>query len=75
MTEELIKQVADGADVIVNGYAFTNADEVTRVLNLENPTHAVVIDANGEVVETSMDDIEQSIVLGYFQKSLKYMGD
>ena len=37
-----IKQVADAADMIVNGYAFTQCPEGYRVLNLNRPDRAVV---------------------------------
>ena len=37
-----VKQVADAADMIVNGYAFTRCAEGFRVLNLNHPDHAVV---------------------------------
>ena len=37
-----VKQVADAADMIVNGYAFTRCAEGFRVLNLNRPDRAVV---------------------------------
>lgn len=70
-----ILQVADNADVIVNGYAFTKEKNMIRVLNLNNPTHASVLALSGEVIETSMDDIEIQIILDYYRKNSKYMGD
>lgn len=70
-----IKTIADRADIIINGYAFTREDECIHVLNLNNPDKAVVFDANGEVLETSMDDIELSIASRYLQQGLKYMED
>ena len=39
---ELIK-VANNAEMIVNGYAFTKKDEGYSVLNLANPDKAMVI--------------------------------
>ncbi len=72
MSNELIR-IADGADVIVNGYAFTKKENMVSVLNLNKPDRASVLRLNGEVLETSMDDIEISIVQGYLRKSLKYM--
>ncbi|MCD8013597.1 MAG: hypothetical protein LUG99_10550 [Lachnospiraceae bacterium] len=33
-----IKEIADNADVIVNGYAFTKCDLGYRVLNLNRPS-------------------------------------
>ena len=70
-----IKTIADKADFIVNGYAFTRMDGRVHVLNLNSPDKAVVFDADGEVLETTMDDIELSIVSRYLQQNLKYMED
>ena len=68
-----VKQVADAADMIVNGYAFTRCTEGFRVLNLNHPDHAVVFSDSGKVLETSMDDIELEIILDYYKKNRKYM--
>lgn len=68
-----IKKIADEADLIVNGYAFRKCDRGYRVLNLNNSEHAVVLSEMGEVLETTMDDIEIQIVKDYFQKNRKYM--
>ncbi|MDO4453311.1 MAG: hypothetical protein Q4B90_02330 [Eubacteriales bacterium] len=68
-----IKEVADAAEMIVNGYAFTKDCENVRVLNLNNPHKAVYLSRRGDVLETSMDDIELEIVLEYYQKNRKYM--
>ena len=50
-----VKQVADAADMIVNGYAFTRCAEGFRVLNLNRPDRAVVFSSDGKVLETSME--------------------
>ena len=70
-----IKNIADKADFIVNGYAFTREDGYIKVLNLNSPDKAVVFNVDGEVLETTMDDIELSIVSRYLQQNLKYMED
>ena len=67
-----IERVAQSADFIVNGYSFICEDEKIRVLNLNNTTRAAVLDANGEVLETSMDDIEISIVRTYWEKNKQF---
>lgn len=64
-----VMQVADGADMIINGYAFTQTDNCIRVLNLNNPERAVIMEKSGEVLETSMDDIEIQIVKTYWGKN------
>jgi len=70
-----IKTIADKADIIINGYAFTLEDDRIRVLNLNSPDKAVVFSADGEVLETTMDDIELSIACRYLQQNQKYMED
>ena len=72
MTSKL-QAIADNADVIVNGYAFTKSNDRIFVLNLNKPDRAAVLRPSGEVLETSMDDIELSIVTEYLQRNLKYM--
>ena len=52
-----IKEIADKADMIVNGYAFTRENDQIRILNLNNLDKALVISADGKVLETTMDDI------------------
>ncbi len=71
MTE--IVKVADQADMIINGYAFTKDDNDIRVLNLNNPEKAVVLDSTGNVLETSMDDIEIHIVKRYLENNREFM--
>ena len=70
-----IKNVADKADVIINGYAFTRNEDRIQVLNLNSPDKAAVFSADGQVLETTMDDIELSIASRYLQQNLKYMED
>lgn len=74
MSEEDLKLVADKADVIVNGYAFTKSmSGCVRVLNLNNDSSAAVLSADGEILETSMDDIELKIIADYYALNRKYM--
>ncbi len=70
-----IKKIADAADIIVNGYAFTKCNLGIRVLNLSAPTHAVLLSNNGEVLETSMSDIELQLVKKYYQENKQFMED
>jgi uncharacterized protein (DUF111 family) len=67
-----IKEIADKADMIINGYAFTKENEVVRVLNLNCLNHAAVI-LNDRIVETNMDDIENEIVIEYYRKNKQFM--
>lgn len=69
-----VKNIADKADMIVNGYAFTKEGDYIRVLNLNCLNHAAVI-YNNQVIETNMDDIEKQIVLDYFNANREFMED
>ena len=62
-------KIADQADIIVNGYAFTKDKDNVRILNLNHTDRAALLRKNGEVLETSMNDIELDIVLDYFKKN------
>ena len=68
-----IIKVADEADLIVNGYAFTKCANGYKVLNLNRPTVVTVLSTEGEVLETTMDDIEIQIVKDYFRNNKKFM--
>ena len=70
-----IREIADQADMIVNGYAFTRENNQIKILNLNNLDKALVISEAGEVLETTMDDIEICIVLDYWSSDRKFMED
>lgn len=74
MSLEEAKSIRDNANMIVCGYAFTQKDDTNvQVVQLDYPNHALVLSSDGEVLETSMDDVELEIVLGYWSKNQKYM--
>ena len=73
MTKAAIMSVADAADMIVNGYAFTRDPKGFRVLNLNQPDKAAVFSKAGDVLETSMDDIELRIALDYYIANRQFM--
>ena len=70
---EKIKEIADTADMIVNGYAFMRENNQIRILNLNNLEKALVISEDGKVLETTMDDIEIRIVLDYWNSDCEFM--
>ena len=69
------KAVADAANMIINGYAFTKDGENIKVLNLNNPEMATVLNNAGEVLETTMCDIEIQIVKDYLTNNIEFMED
>lgn len=68
-----IKQVADDAEVIIDGYAFSRFEDGYRVLNLNAPDNAAVFAKDGSVLETTMNDIELHIASKYLSSGRKYM--
>ena len=69
------QEIANGADLIVNGYAFTHQEALFRVLNLNRQGHACVLSGSGEVLESSMDEIEEAIVCDYFSRNRQYLSE
>ena len=70
-----VDRIALDADLIVNGYAFTKDNDILRILNLNHTDKALVLSQAGEVLETSMDDIEIEIVLGYLRRNASFLED
>lgn len=71
--DELLK-VSSDTDMIVCGYAFTKTEDSNiRVLDLKEPHHALLMSPQGEILETTMNDVELSIVEGYWDKNRKYV--
>lgn len=70
-----IKRIADEAEVIIDGYAFSRFGNGFRVLNLNAPDKATVFAEDGSILETTMNDIELHIASRHFAASRKYMED
>lgn len=75
MPEERIKQIVDNADMIVRGYAFTSEGDLIRVFNTNDGLSATVLTADGAMVESNMDEMEQALVQSIWQRDSKYMED
>ena len=73
MPEERIREIADRADMIVRGYAFTRKDGNISVLNLNNGRSAMLLSPDGKLLETNMDPIEQVIVLNIWEQDAEFM--
>lgn len=69
-----IENIADKADMIMNGYAFTRDKDYIRVINLNCVNNAAVI-YNDRIIETNMDDIESQIVLDYYLQNKEFIGE
>ena len=75
MTTEKIKEIADKADLIVRGYAFTKKEGNIAVININRPSSAMYMTHAGKMLESTMDEIEQAIVLKIWEKDSKYVED
>ncbi|MCQ2982921.1 MAG: hypothetical protein MJ178_09235 [Treponemataceae bacterium] len=73
MPEEKIAEIAANADMIVDGYAFTKKENGISVLNLFNPNRAILISEDGKMLESNMDEIEQTIVQKIWAKDKEFM--
>lgn len=74
MPTKEIDKIAQKANFIVSGYAFTKREDgFISILNLEHPDCAMVVNSNGEIIETNMDQIEQKIVLDLCKKNLQFL--
>ena len=67
------KTIAENANMIINGYAFTKDEDNIRVLNLNNTEMAIVFNKECDVLETTMSDIEIRIVRDYLLNNLEFM--
>lgn len=73
MPDNLLQEIADAADIIIAGYAFSKTGAYIRVLNLEKTENAAVLDKEGNMIETTMDDIELSLVQSYYLRNKELM--
>ena len=70
-----IERLADAADMIVAGYAFTKDGDLVRVINLDNLNSTAVIDRKDKIIETTMCDIEIEILKEIYNINKKYLED
>ena len=75
MPEEKIKKIADSADMVVGGYAFTKNDGIIAVLNINKPEYAMVLSLDGKLLETNMEPVEQALVMRTWEKNSSLMED
>lgn len=71
-----IKEIADKADMIVNGYAFTRENNQIRILNLNNLEKALVISEDGSTILQKrgiLNDREISKIQEYIKRHYKEM--
>lgn len=75
MPENDIIKIAENADMIVCGYAFTRKNGNISVFNLNNACGAMVLSPDGVMLETNMPPVEQTLVLSYWKKNAFLLED
>lgn len=73
MPTEKLREIADNADMIVRGYAFTKKENNISVINLNRPDCAMYMTPEGKMLESSMDEIEQEIVRRIWERDAEFM--
>ena len=68
-----IKKIADDAAMIVKGYAFSYKDNNISVLNLNNPSRAILISQDGVILESNTDEIEEALILKIWNEDKEFM--
>jgi len=72
MSEEKTIEIAESADLILNGYAVTRDGENFKVINLRTGKAAYIL-SSGELSETNMDDIEAEIAVRIVRENRRYI--
>ena len=73
MSENELKRIADDAAMIVKGYAFSYKDNFISVLNLNNPSRAMLISKDGDIIESNTDEIEEALILKIWNEDKEFM--
>ncbi len=73
MSEKELKQIADDAAMIVKGYAFSYKDNFISVLNLNNPSRAILISKDSKIIESNTDEIEEALILKIWNEDKEFM--
>ena len=72
MTDEKAMAIAEGSDLVLNGYAVTRDGENFRVINLKTGKAAYVM-ASGTLSETNMDEVESEIAVRIVSENRRYI--
>ena len=73
MSEKELKKIADDAAMIVKDYAFSYRDNNISVLNLNNPSRAILISQDGVILESNTDEIEEALILKIWNEDKEFM--
>ena len=72
MSDKRKKSIADAADMIVDGYAVLKHELGYKIVNL-NSGNVVIVSPEFKMLESNMDDIEETIAIGYLKDNLEFL--
>lgn len=75
MPKEELAKICDDADMIIKGYAFKKKNENVEVFNVNDGFSAMLMTTDGIMLETNMNEIEQTLVKKIWTDNAKYMED
>lgn len=75
MSNTELNRIISRAAFIVDGYAFSKKENNVEIVALDTPNHVLIMSLNGGIIESSMDDIELTVVQDFWQKNKKYITD
>ena len=65
-------KIADAANLIVGGYAMMKHELGFRIVNL-NSGNALIVSNDYNILETSMEDLEVEVAIGYLKTNRSFM--
>ena len=65
-------KIADAADLIVGGYAMMKHELGFRIVNL-NSGNVLIVSKEYNILETSMEDLEVEVAIGYLKTNRSFM--
>lgn len=72
MPKRKAQKIADAADMIVDGFAVLRHDLGYRIVNL-NTGNVVVVSRKFKVVESSMDEIEETMAIRNLTENIEFL--
>ena len=72
MPSRKAKKIADAADMIVDGFAVLRHELGYRIVNL-NSGNVVVVSPKHEVLESSMDEIEEAMAIRNLTENIEFL--
>ena len=72
MPKQKAKKIADAADMVVDGFAVLRHELGYRIVNL-NSGNVVVVSPKHEVLESSMDEIEETLAIRNLTENIEFL--